>query len=169
MAILRSHNKTWTFDGRMSDGHAGWVYAVQPVDGGPIKIGFAADPVARMAKLQAMSPVALRMLGVVRGSIEIEGLMHASLAAHRLHGEWFADADDVTAAIACFEPFDETWFQTMRRAQRAETVGHPRREPGPVLRRAPKPSSARISYDLTPDQEDERMARLRVAARALDV
>lgn len=169
MAILRDRNKTWTFDGRMSDGHAGWVYAVQPAAGGPIKIGFAADPVVRMAKLQAMSPVALCMRGIVRGSIEVERRMHESLAAYRLHGEWFADADDVKAAIAHFEPFDEASFQAKRQEQRSAAKAYVRREIAPDPRRRSKPARGQISYDLTADQEDERMARLRIAARALDV
>lgn len=42
------------------------LYAIRPVDGGPIKIGHSHAPAVRFARIQSMSPVPLELLGHVR-------------------------------------------------------------------------------------------------------
>ena len=59
-----------------------------------IKIGSAADPMKRMAKLQTGSPVLLRMIGSVRCRDAeharcVERLAHGIFARQRRRGEWF--------------------------------------------------------------------------------
>lgn len=76
------------------------VYFIQGVDGGPIKIGTSCDPDARLATLQIASPIELRIIGLTGGGATLERSLHKRLAAHRLHGEWFADVSEVIAAIA---------------------------------------------------------------------
>lgn len=73
----------------------GSVYFVQAVDGGPIKIGFSENPLERLRALQMASPASLRLVALVPGSYADEAAVHAHLHAHRLHGEWFTDHEDV--------------------------------------------------------------------------
>jgi len=76
------------------------VYFIQGVDGGPIKIGVAADPVGRLASIQLMSPMTLRILGLIRGAGQPEERrLHKRFAAHRSHGEWFRPAVEITDFI----------------------------------------------------------------------
>jgi hypothetical protein len=63
------------------------TYFLQAGDRGPIKIGSTRNLPARLRTLQLMSPIPLRLLGVVPDDIEAE--CHRALAAWRIHGEWF--------------------------------------------------------------------------------
>lgn len=66
------------------------VYFMQGVNGGPVKIGTAADVKARLKQIQACSPDVLRVLHIIPGAgREIERKLHARFSPHRLHGEWF--------------------------------------------------------------------------------
>lgn len=62
--------------------------------GGYVKIGCAQDVRKRMRRIQRMSPVRLRLIGVLYGAgQETEAYLHRLFAEHRCHGEWFvADA-----------------------------------------------------------------------------
>lgn len=65
------------------------VYFVQGVDGGPIKIGLAADPDERLKELQVGSPARLLVRCVLAGGSLVERELHLQFAASRLWGEWF--------------------------------------------------------------------------------
>lgn len=68
-----------------------WVYFIQGVDGGPIKIGRTKDPEKRLRDLQVASPVKLvirRTFFTERDSDEKD--LHSAFSVLRLHGEWFA-------------------------------------------------------------------------------
>jgi hypothetical protein len=75
------------------------VYFVSAGDG-PIKIGVAANPEARLKELQTGHPYRLEILALVEGGTPLEREYHVRFAAHRLHGEWFARHDDILAEIA---------------------------------------------------------------------
>lgn len=75
------------------------VYFVQAKSGGPIKIGTTANLERRFVVLQSGSPVTLVVIGAVPGGAMLEAALHRRLANHRLHGEWFADTEDVRVAI----------------------------------------------------------------------
>lgn len=76
------------------------VYFVQAVTGGPIKIGSAVVVEARVAALQVGSPYPLVVLGEAVGAgAPTERALHARLAKHRLHGEWFEDCPEVRVAM----------------------------------------------------------------------
>lgn len=77
-----------------------YVYFIQAVNGGPIKIGIAYSPEERLAQIQNMSPVQLRILGVRRGGAQHEAELHKLFAASRLHGEWFEPSAELTRFIA---------------------------------------------------------------------
>lgn len=49
-----------------------------------------------------MSPIPLRVLGVV--TEDIEAYCHETLQAYRLHGEWFAPSPNVLAFIRDLRP-----------------------------------------------------------------
>jgi hypothetical protein len=66
------------------------VYFIQAATGGLVKIGVAGDPVARLAEIQRMCPIPLRILGTLPGVGQAgESALHRRFAAERRHGEWF--------------------------------------------------------------------------------
>lgn len=76
-----------------------YVYFIQAVDGGPIKIGYGADVTARLNGLQTGSPVTLRIIGICEGDRELEQKLHKELAAHHVRGEWFRPVPEVRDAM----------------------------------------------------------------------
>ena len=78
--------------------NAGWTYFVQPVDGGPIKIGYTRQsPKARLRAIQIGSPVLLEVVGMVIGDREVE--LHQRFAYARMHGEWFRPVPELVGFI----------------------------------------------------------------------
>lgn len=65
----------------------GYVYAVQ--SGDAVKIGWAKDPVRRLAELNVGSPERHLLLGFARGTKEHERELHKLCAKERIRGEWF--------------------------------------------------------------------------------
>lgn len=57
--------------------------------GGPIKIGCAADPEARLLQLQTAVPHPLRLMGYVPGGVKLERELHKKYAHLHMRGEWF--------------------------------------------------------------------------------
>jgi Meiotically up-regulated gene 113 len=81
-----------------------WVYAIQAVSGGPVKIGRSVAPLGRLAHLQTTSPVQLEIIwqAPLEGNREgnRERFLHNFFAARRARGEWFDFGDeDPVAAI----------------------------------------------------------------------
>jgi hypothetical protein len=77
------------------------VYFIQPVGGGLIKIGIAADVAARLALLQTGCPIELRVIGVIPGAkATTETALHHHFAAARVRGEWFEPTPELLAYIA---------------------------------------------------------------------
>lgn len=75
-----------------------YTYFLQAGADGPIKIGSTRNLPVRLRTLCAMSPVPLKLLGVMKGA-EAEEQCHVRLGAFRLHGEWFASSPVVLAFI----------------------------------------------------------------------
>jgi hypothetical protein len=69
------------------------TYFLQAGGDGPIKIGSTKNLVVRLRTLCAISPVPLKLLGIVPR--DVEEACHAQLGAFRLHGEWFAPSPAV--------------------------------------------------------------------------
>jgi hypothetical protein len=54
-----------------------------------LKVGYSKNPQSRLRKLQTGSPLLLRILKVIPGSLELEAFFHRLLSPNRVHGEWF--------------------------------------------------------------------------------
>lgn len=67
-----------------------YTYFIQAGADGPIKIGSTKNLLIRLRTLCTMSPVPLKLLGVMKG--DAEGRCHFRLGAFRIHGEWFASS-----------------------------------------------------------------------------
>lgn len=65
------------------------VYLIGGPTGLPVKIGRTTDLDQRFKYIQAASPVVLSVLWSMRGGSGLERFLHTSLAAFRVHGEWF--------------------------------------------------------------------------------
>lgn len=120
------------------------IYFLRAGNGGPIKIGYAADVEKRIAGLQTASHEPLELMGMVEGSPSYEKEIHQRLAAYRLRGEWFRPRDEVLAAIEMIkrgelppvlriEMPDNPITQTKARVRLAIEQGH---TPGSLARLA---------------------------------
>lgn len=75
------------------------VYFVAPVGGGPVKIGFSAEPLQRLDMLMSWSPVPLQVLASAPGTQKDEGAIHAAFSEHWSHREWFRGVPEIYALI----------------------------------------------------------------------
>jgi hypothetical protein len=75
------------------------LYAIMNHDAGAVKIGFSANPEARLKTLQTGSPHPLELLGKWPGGESDEAAVHDALAPHRLEGEWFQDSPEVMHVV----------------------------------------------------------------------
>src|SRR3972149_7088328 len=73
------------------------TYFLQAGASGPIKIGSTRNLAVRIRTLMTMSPVPLRLLGVMKG--DHEEACHMHLGVFRIHGEWFTPAGPVLEFI----------------------------------------------------------------------
>lgn len=66
-----------------------------------VKIGRSIDIQGRIATIQAMSPVPLKLLWQTLGGVELETALHRRFDERRSHGEWFdfADGDAVERVV----------------------------------------------------------------------
>lgn len=67
----------------------GYVYFIQGLSGGAIKIGFSNDPQSRLKTLQTGYPDILRVLCLVPGNEKTEIFYHKKFELYKLSGEWF--------------------------------------------------------------------------------
>ncbi len=79
-----------------------WVYFIQAVDGGPVKIGYSSNPRARLSSMQTGRADQLRILALLPGGAETEVAMHHVFRKYRVRprGEWFHPAPTILAFIA---------------------------------------------------------------------
>ena len=68
-----------------------YVYLMEAVGLGYIKVGRAKDPFQRLRELQTgcPKPIVLRTCFLCENAAEREGALHRKLAQFRSHGEWF--------------------------------------------------------------------------------
>lgn len=78
-----------------------FVCFIQAGESGPIKIGFADNPIARMASLQTGHYQELRLLWATGGKTEgYEQHLHSRYALDRIRGEWFRPSPALLGNIA---------------------------------------------------------------------
>ncbi len=65
------------------------VYFAQAGEGGPVKIGWAADVRSRISELQCGCPEILVVPRLIDGDRRSEAWVHRKFAALRFRGEWF--------------------------------------------------------------------------------
>lgn len=78
---------------RSSWGKKGSVYFILDEKARAIKIGFSTNVPERLATLQTATANKLELLGTMPGSVYDEQRLHGRF--RRIHGEWFAVADDL--------------------------------------------------------------------------
>lgn len=77
------------------------VYLIQAGETGPVKIGWAKRPEARLRELQTGNGERLRILRLFEGSRIDEARLHAAFAARRLYGEWFDFSPEMLDGNSC--------------------------------------------------------------------
>lgn len=82
----------------------GWIYFIQQINGGPIKIGWATNVERRCVVMQAVNPYQLSVLGKFKGTIDDERRLHDEFAAVRLHGEWFEPTPELLERLGDLQP-----------------------------------------------------------------
>jgi hypothetical protein len=65
------------------------VYFVEAIGTNLVKVGRSVNPARRLGQLQLLSPVPLRVVGLIHGGSEVETIVHAGILSLRSHGEWF--------------------------------------------------------------------------------
>jgi hypothetical protein len=76
-----------------------FIYFIQGVDGGPVKIGRSVDVERRLAEMQKDSPVRLVVRETLRGGAADEHRLQKQFTANRIHGEWFEPHPDMPGVI----------------------------------------------------------------------
>ena len=85
-----------------------FVYFIQSVNGGPIKIGTAKRPDRRLFFLQTANPYPLIIIGVAAGGRIAETTLHRRFGASRIgSSEWFEPTDDLIALIGTLPTWDQ--------------------------------------------------------------
>lgn len=74
------------------------LYAIQVGDG-PVKLGTAVDPVARLRVLRTAHHMRLHLRAAWPGGRVDEQALHARFDADRLHGEWFGCTPELIAFV----------------------------------------------------------------------
>jgi len=85
---------------RLDEMHASCVYAIGPAEERyPIKLSVSSAVLKRYRALQSASPVPLDVFGVMRCPFAYEARIHAALAEHRAHGDWFRRTPDTMQVV----------------------------------------------------------------------
>lgn len=85
-----------------------YVYFVQSVEGGPIKIGHACNLDSRLSALQSGNPTDLRVLAAFVADEDTEDALHDLLRSVCVRGEWFHPVSDLVELIANIGEGNET-------------------------------------------------------------
>jgi len=97
----------WNPFGQSQIGDKGYIYFIQRITGGPIKIGYSNNPQKRLATFQTSHHERLVILGCVHGDIPYERHLHRQFAGYRIRsdGEWFQDCREIRMFISqnCFK------------------------------------------------------------------
>lgn len=89
------------------EAHPGWrrktrigsVYFIEAPSAGVVKIGFSEHPRRRMESIASMSPLPLRMVATMPGTMADEQALHRRFEHIRSHGEWFYFTSEIEEFI----------------------------------------------------------------------
>lgn len=107
------------------------VYVIGSPSSALVKIGRSTNLERRLADLQRMSPVPLKVLCTYDGGSELEAALHRYFKDRRTHGEWFdLDSDPVASTKAAIDHMKRLAEEKRRRAaERAHAKAHPQPKP----------------------------------------
>ena len=91
--------KPWSYYSGAGSKRESFVYFIQAGHSGPVKIGVAYDPVARLRDLQVASHEELRLVGVMLGTPAVESALHQKFAELHIRGEWFKPGKQLSEFI----------------------------------------------------------------------
>lgn len=77
-----------------------FVYFIEAVGLGKIKIGVSRNPQKRLVELSTGSPVPLKLLATIPGDVRREKELHAKFGHARVDGEWFYATSELRAWLA---------------------------------------------------------------------
>lgn len=111
------------------------VYLIRAGEHGPVKIGFAKDPLRRIEDLQVANHETLYVLRILDGGLDTEAMLHARFSSLCVRGEWFTFHADMLGELGATEwhqPAKPTWedvWTPERRAARSEKVRASHQDP----------------------------------------
>ncbi len=79
--------------------YTGYVYFIEAIGLGQIKIGFSPEPEKLLSELWSSSPCELRLLGKIPGDEEELKEIHSALEDLHFKGEWFFSTNKVRELI----------------------------------------------------------------------
>lgn len=80
------------------------MYFVQQGHDGPIKIGWAGNPGARLRELAVGNPMDLHLVGALPGSVAAERAAQSRFADSHIRGEWFRPTPELLAVARLSHP-----------------------------------------------------------------
>lgn len=109
------------------------VYFVRPIGGGQVKIGSSLTPYARFKFFAEWAPVPMELAAKAPGRMCDEIFIHRIFHETRMHGEWFAPSERLSALIDeiattgelpdwCIAPPEEQTLDVGRAYRRAEKM-----------------------------------------------
>lgn len=87
--------------------NTGYVYFIQSINGGPIKIGSAFNVQRRLKQLQTGNPDMLILLHATTGGKRFEFFLHSKFEKYNKRDEWFYPEDEILKFISELKNEDE--------------------------------------------------------------
>lgn len=126
----------------------GFIYAIQAEHVHLIKLGYSADPAARLADLKTGSAVTLTILAVWRGTVADEQELHREMITHHSHGEWFRPAPAVVGRLLQRNEASPAYLAELNGQRRAPVKNNGNGAPKPKQLRTPGKLACPSGYDL---------------------
>lgn len=104
-----------------------YVYFIEAVGQGKVKIGFSSDVESRVRQLRTGSPYDLEIVGQVNGGADLEQLLHQKFSSYRDDKEWFFFTKEIKEFIAGgyqLEEKDTEVKPKTKRKNECEDCGH---------------------------------------------
>jgi len=93
--------------------NSGYVYFIQSINGGPIKIGSAYNVHRRLKQLQTGNPDLLILLHATTGGKRFEYFLHKRFGKYNKRDEWFFENDEIVKLISELKNEDNQFGQIL--------------------------------------------------------